>query len=153
MNNKRCYRNSNIHLSTMINHYFLHASSRDYRQLNTIKLPRAQKFSSKEKLYPIEVVEIDGSKGRIHYVGYDSCFDKWCDLAELVDIPLSPSNRDNSADVMVNETPIQQYSLHNELRIKIKQCLVCRAGKASPSVAIDWGLIISYLKVVYKLLV
>ena len=57
------------------------------------------------------MVEIDGSIGRIHYVGYDSCFDEWHDLAELVNIPLSPSNCDNSADVMVNETPIQQYSL------------------------------------------
>ena len=61
------------------------------------------------------MVEIDGSRGRIHNVGYDSCFDEWRDLAELVNILLSPSNRDNSADVMVNETPIQQYSLHNEL--------------------------------------
>ena len=123
----------------MTSHYFLRANSRDYRQLNTIKLPRAHKSSSKEKLYPIEVVEIDGSRGRIHYVGYDSCFDECCDLAELVNIPLSPSNHDNSADFMVNETPIQQYSLHNELWIKIKQCLVCRAGKASPSVTIDMG--------------
>ena len=139
MNNKRCYRNGNIHLSTMTSHYFLRANSRDYRQLNTIKLPRAHKSSSKEKLYPIEVVEIDGSRGRIHYVGYNSCFDEWRDLAELVNIPPSPSNRDNNADTMVNETPIQQYSLHNELRIKIKQCLVCRAGKASPSVTIDMG--------------
>ena len=51
---------------------------------------------------------------------------------------------------MVNETPIQQYSLHNELQIKIKQSSVCRAGKASSSVTIDMAF--DYL-VVYKLLV
>ena len=135
MINKRCYRNGDIQLSTMTSHYFLRANSRNYRQLNTIKLPRAHKSSSKEKLYPIEVVEINGSRGRIHYVGYDDCFDEWRDLAELVNIPPSPSNCDDSA----YETPIQQYSLHNELRIKIKQCLVFRAGKASPSVTIDMG--------------
>ena len=113
--------------------------TRNYRELTAVKLPRARKSAGKDKLYAIEVVEIDGSRGRIHYVGYNNCFDEWRELSELVSIPSSPRNHDNSANVTVNETPILQYNLHNELRIKIKQSLVCRAGKASPSVTIDMG--------------
>ena len=51
------------------------------------------------------------------------------------------SHDNNSANVTVHDTPtqIQPYSLYNELRIKIKQALVCHAGKGSPSITIDMG--------------
>ena len=121
----------------MANRYFLRANGRNYRELTTIKLPNARKTSSKDKLYPIEVVETNGSRGRIHYIGYDNSFDEWRDLSELVDIPPNPKSRDNNS--ATNVTPIQPYSLYNELRVKIKQALVCRAGKGSPSITIDMG--------------
>ena len=37
------------------------------------------------------MVQIYGSRGRIHYVQYNSCFNERLDLAETVNIPLSPS--------------------------------------------------------------
>ena len=120
----------------MANHYNLHASSKNYRELTAIKLPKACKTSRKDKLYPIEVVETDGCRGRIHYVGYNDSFDEWRDLSELVDIPPHPSH--NSASV-IHDTPIQPYNLYNELRLKIKYALVCRAGKGSPLITIDMG--------------
>ena len=118
----------------MANHeYSLHTSKINYRELTSVKLPKARKTSSKDTLYPIEVVEMDGSRARIHYVGYNSSDDEWRDLSELVTIPHHGRN------ITIRDTPIQPYSLYNELRIKIKQALVCHSGKTSPSVTIDMG--------------
>ena len=61
---------------------------------------------------------------------------EWCDLAELVATPrIDGKNRSTVDDTL----PIQLYSLYNELRVKIKQALVCRTGKQSPTVTIDMG--------------
>ena len=129
-----CYRDIGKHLSeTMANRYSLRASNRNYRELTAIKLPKARKTSRKDKLYPIEVVEIDGCRGRIHY---DDSFDEWRDLSELINIPQHPSH--DSASV-IHDKPFQPYNLYNELRVKIKQSLICRAGKGSPSITIDMG--------------
>ena len=51
--------------------------NRDYRKLSTIELPREHKTASQDKLYPIEVIERNGSRAKIHYVGYDSSNDEW----------------------------------------------------------------------------
>ena len=92
------------------------------------------------KLYPIEVVETDGSRPRVHYVGYNNSNDEWYKHSELVTIPVgSRSPNDNAGKVPAYNLPIQPFNLYNELRIKIKQALVCRTGKTSPSVVIDKG--------------
>ena len=85
-------------------------------------------------MYPIEVVEHDGSRVRIHYVGYDESSDEWRDSSDIIQprTPLTMATESNSIQ------PIQQYSLYNELRIKIKQALVC-GRKQSPSVVINMG--------------
>ena len=99
----------------MANHeYSLRTSKRNYRELTSVKLPKARKTSSKDTLYPIKVVEIDGSRARIHYVGYNNSDDEWRDLSELVTIPHQGRN------VTIHDTPIQPHILYNELRIKIK---------------------------------
>ena len=103
-------------------------TSRNYRQLASIKLPRARKSSSEDRLYPIEVVETVGSRARIHYIGYDNSSDEWRELTELVEV--SPTT-----NIRPTITP---YSLYNELKIKIKQSLVC-GRKQSPLVVIDMG--------------
>lgn len=64
------------------------------------------------------------------YVGYGNSNDEWCNLSELVTIP--SDHNDNSRNVTV-------HSLYNELRIKIKQTLVCHSGRGSPAVTIDMG--------------
>ena len=73
----------------MANHgYYIRTSGQDYWELTSVKLPKACKISSKDKLYPIEVVETDGSRARIHHIGYGDSNDEWCDLSELVTIPI-----------------------------------------------------------------
>ena len=103
-----------------------------------MKLPKACKAPSKDKLYPIEVVATDGSRARVHYVGYNSSSDEWHYFGELVTIPPTPrSHYDNTSNVIGHNIPIQPFSLYNDLHIKIKHALVCRSGKASPSVIIE----------------
>ena len=128
----------------MANHgYSLRKCGRNYQELTTVKIPKARKMSSKDdKLYPIEVVEVDGSRARIHYVGYGNRYDEWRDLSELVTTSVNQRSHGDdtiSRDVIVHDRQIQPYNLYNELRIKIKQSLVSRAGKTSPSVKIDMG--------------
>ena len=106
---------------------------RNYQQLTTVKLPKTFKTSSKHKLYPIEVIDIDGSHARIHYIGYDDSTDEWRYLAELV----ATSRIHGKNKSTVGTLPIQLYSLYNELRVKVKQALVCQTGKQSPTVTID----------------
>ena len=108
---------------------------RDYRQLSTIELPREHKTSSQDKLYLIEVLERDGSRAKIHYVGYDSSDDEWCDVNEIVGLPSTSSSKGESS----NNIPIHlPYNVYNELLIKIKQSLIF-GRKQSPLVAINMG--------------
>lgn len=125
----------------MANRYTLRAgTNRNYRQLANFKLPRERRISSEDRLYPVEVIETDGPQARIHYVGYDNSSDEWRELTELVELPqassippMPPNGESNNFDI-----PLQPYSLYNELKIKIKQSLVC-GRKRSPLVVIDMG--------------
>lgn len=110
---------------------------RNYRELCSVKLPRASKVAG--KLYPIEVVEQDGSRVRIHYVGYDESTDEWRELADIVHLSTeNDAETDHQSATEVNVQTIQSYNLYNELRVKIKQSLVC-GRKQCPSVIIDIG--------------
>jgi len=110
--------------------------------MNDIALPRIRRSRERrDKLYPIEVVERQGSRVKIHYVGYNDDNDEWREFSEIV--PLStPVN--NSSDTNVNTSTIpvppiiQPYNLYSELGIKIKQSLTC-GRKDSPLVKITMG--------------
>ena len=94
------------------------------------------KASTVSKLYPIEVVESAGSKVRIHYIGYDDSTDEWRESTELVQLTSTRTPRVSTNSNTQSMQPIQPFSLYNELRIKIKQALVC-GRKQSPSVVIN----------------
>ena len=51
------------------------STCKNYCELNEIKLPRAQRVKTVDKLYAVEVVEEEGERVKIHYVGYDDRFD------------------------------------------------------------------------------
>ena len=110
--------------------------SKNYRQLNDVDLPRSKRTPSKNKLYPISVVQRDGSRVKIHYVGYSNGYDEWREAGDIVSLSPEPSNPSGGS-----QTPqlVQQpYSLYKELGIKIKQALTC-GRKQSPSVKINMG--------------
>ena len=87
-------------------------------------------------------MERNGSQVKIHYISYDSSADEWRELSDLVHSTNSGdtnnSNTTNNSSNNIDNTIIQPYSLYNELRIKIKQALVC-GRKQSPVVTIDMG--------------
>ena len=63
----------------------------DYRKLTDIQLPRQMKGSEiREKLYPIEVVEREGERVKIHYIGYGDDEDEWREASELVQLSKKP---------------------------------------------------------------
>ena len=112
--------------------------TRNYRQLSSLKIPRISKTQPQDKLYPIEVVERNGSRVRIHYVGYDNSADEWREQTDIISLTSTNNSSTNNNTITINNTIIQPYSLYNELQIKIKQALVC-GRKQSPIVTIDMG--------------
>ena len=122
----------------MANPYNLRTSGNklDYKQLNNIVLPRTKQ--RRNKLYPIEVVKRQGTRVKMHHVGYNDDSDEWHESTDIVSL----SHNSSSATVTTSTVPapsaIQPYSLYNELDIKIKQSLTCER-KASPIVKITMG--------------
>ena len=58
----------------------------DYRELASIKLPRAEtrpRYSCSTELFPVRVLEQTESRMKIHYVGYSSKYDEWRDESEV----------------------------------------------------------------------
>ena len=85
--------------------------------MSNLDLPRSKRTSSKSKVYPISVVERDGSRVKIHYVGYSDSYDEWREVSDIVSPSPEPSNPSGSSQTA---QPIQQpYSLYKELSIKI----------------------------------
>lgn len=61
----------------------------DYKEPSEsdIKVPGDTRRSSKHKeLFPIEVVEEDTTRYKVHYLGYSSSHDEWKNKADIVDI-------------------------------------------------------------------
>ena len=109
--------------------------SKDYRQMNNLDLPRSKRTSRMNKLYPISIVGRDGSRVKIHYVGYSDAYNEWREAGDVVTLSPEPGNPSRGS-----QTPqiIESYSLYKELSIKIKQFLTC-GRKQSPTVIINMG--------------
>ena len=73
--------------------------------------------------YPVRLVERDGTRVLIHYVGYDPHFDEWREEKDLVNMP-SPCLTDEC------------YDLHQDLALKIKSSLTSKR-KSNPLVRVD----------------
>ena len=98
----------------------------NYRQMNGLDLPRPKRTSShRNKLYPISVVEEDGSRVKIHYVGYSDGYDEWREVGDIVSLSPEPAHVKSSGGSQTSQLVQQPYSLYNELSTKIKQCLTC----------------------------
>jgi len=49
-----------------------------------LKLPRASKVKSDDRLYPVEIVDREDHRVKIHYLGYDSSYDEWHEQDDVV---------------------------------------------------------------------
>ena len=55
------------------------------RAISNPRLPRVERTRhDPERLYPLEVLERDGPRVKVHYVGYSSTHDEWRDIEEIV---------------------------------------------------------------------
>ena len=66
-----------------------------YRKLSDLKLPRALKVKSDDRLYPVEIVDREDHRVKIHYLGYDSSYDEWREQDDVVPLT-SPAIAENS---------------------------------------------------------
>ena len=119
------------------------SSSRRLRSKRTIRycdtrLPRPEKVRAKsDKLFPVKVVEKEGQRVKIHYVGYSIDYDEWREESELESIASDTSEEVASSEDTACEfqCSFEPFSLHNNLKVKIKQSLSC-SRKGSPQVKI-----------------
>lgn len=92
-----------------------------------MKLPRPKRcrvLRQTGKLYPVEVVETDGTRVKIHYVGYADEYDKWREAEE-------PESSDITATESEGNAGDEHYvplKPHKELLYQIKastSLLIC----------------------------
>ena len=74
-------------------------------------------------------METNGSRGRIHYIGYDNRFDEWRDLSELI----------FHLQKVIITLQMSQYMTHRLGFNPTQFTMICRAGKGSFSITIDMG--------------
>ena len=74
-------------------------------------------------LYPIKLMERDGTRVLIHYVGYDSHFNEWREEKDLINM---------SSPRLTTEC----YDLHHDLALKIKSSLTSKR-KSNAIVRVD----------------
>ena len=78
-----------------------------------------------DKLYPIEVVEREDNRIKIHYTGYDKKFDEWRDMKDIV----QPKSTKKSS-------VYRPFSLYGELSYQVKLALNSSRRK-EPEVRIE----------------
>ena len=106
------------------------STSKNYRELNDMKLPRAERVKAMDKLYAVEVIEDDGDRVKIHYVGYEDRFDEWREKEEVEDW------KDAEHGGQQLETELYQpFSLHQELAYHIKSSL--KGSRKDPVIRIE----------------
>lgn len=117
----------------------------NYREANDLRLPRAERVQARsEELFPVEVIAKEAKRVKVHFVGYSSKFDEWRDENELESvytdevIPQAAPKTATSDDTTIltsGECSFEPFSLHNNLKLKVKQSLSC-TRKSSPEVRI-----------------
>ena len=123
-----------------------------YRNLVTFKLPRRslrdgrvkairnRKTEAAHNLFPIKVLQKEGDKVKVHYVGYDKKYDKWknqCDIEAITeDVVSQPESIQNEREADIDNSIVYKpYSLYEDLSVWIKKSIVC-SRNASPKVKI-----------------
>ena len=88
----------------------------NYKDLADVKLPRARPQMTESKLYPVEIVEEEEDRVKVHYIGYDSAHDEWKKKEELEILD------DNKQGL----ERYQPYNFYEELLWQIKNALTTR---------------------------
>ena len=95
--------------------YNLHKREpKDYKKLSDSKIPRAIQYNSREKLYPLEVIETDCHRVKVHYIRYGESDDEWRNSEDIVGL------NTHYPEVAERYTP---FALHRELAFQLKLAL------------------------------
>ena len=114
--------------------YYREVSDADQRLQTPRNEPRSRQNTSDTQLFPVTIVDDDGSRYKVHYVGYSSSYDEWKEYGDVEE--LDNAIEMNSEDNCISRVEPLPYSLYNELAHRIKASL--RSGrKESPVVRID----------------
>ena len=103
-------------------------SSVDYSRLADVQVPKRTRVHSrgeKNKLYHLRVLEEDGERVKVAYVGYGSQHNEWrprSDIVVLNEHEQGESSSDES-DTDPPLAPMKQFSLYEELAYRIKSLL------------------------------
>ena len=81
-----------------------------------------------DKLYAVEVVEEEGERVKIHYVGYDDRFDEWRQKEEI-------KNVSEHGGQQLEIEPYERFDLHQELAYQIK--LGLKNSRKDPEIRIE----------------
>lgn len=119
---------------TMQKKYHTRGVKRDYKAMSDTVLPRSLRHKkTQDTLYPVDILEQEAGKVKVHYIGYGSSDDEWKDEDEIVDICEPVCLLSNT------------FSLHQELALAIKSRLQS-SRKGSPEVKI----VMDFDKTVYE---
>ena len=99
----------------------------DIGDVKSSKKARTPKLD--KDIYPIEVVDEDSTRYKVHYVGYSSSYDEWKEKGDIVSITEDSEEPEPT-------TVIERFSLYGELATKIKLSLNGNR-KGSPVIRID----------------
>ena len=110
----------------------------NYRDLLHTKLPQQFRKSttrkgtakqSQRKLFSVEIIEKEQSRVKVHYIGFSNAFDEWKGESEVEVI------NGEEIPAVDDYSTYKQFSLYDELRIKIKRALSCNRS-ATPTIKI-----------------
>lgn len=107
------------------------STPKNYRELNELKLPRPERVKAVDKLYAVEVIEEDGDRVKIHYVGYEDRFDEWRQREELENW----HDDDEHGGQQLETELYQPFDLHQELAYHIKSSL--KGSRKDPVIRIE----------------
>ena len=108
----------------------------NYREASDVRLPRAERVQARsDKLFPVEVVKKEDKRVKVHYVGFSTKYDEWREECEIESVCTSETSPEaaNSENTVCDGCSFEPFSLHNYLKVKIKQSLSC-TRKSSPEV-------------------
>ena len=101
---------------------------KNYREMADVRLPRPERVCNADKLYPIEVLERDGGRVKIHYVGYSDIHDEWRSEEDVSAI---------SAPGALQMERYQPFCHYKELAYAIKAALRSAMPRRDPDVRIE----------------
>ena len=94
-----------------------------------------RKLQLRDRLYHIEIVQMDGNRAKVHYIRYSNIYDEWKDKDKLEDSTTATSGSTAKSLGTSIISSYHPYSFHEDLKFRVKKSITC-SRTASPKVVI-----------------